>query len=148
MTVNGIEHRLTVDHNKTLIEILREDLELTGTKFGCGDGECGACTVLMDGKPVSSCLVLAGSADGKDITTIEGIAHKGELHPLQKAFIENGAVDCGYCTPGMILSSVALLAENPLPSEDEIKHYLRGNLCRCTGYEKIVKAIQSVVDQT
>jgi aerobic carbon-monoxide dehydrogenase small subunit len=145
ISVNKIKHKISVEHNKTLIEVLREDLDLTGTKFGCGAGECGACTVLMDGRPISSCLVMAAAADGKEITTIEGVSQNGELHPMQKAFIEQGAVECGYCTPGMILSGLALLSENPEPSESEIKHYFRGNLCRCTGYEKIVKAVKSTV---
>ena len=141
--VNGESVRLSVRGNETLLELLRERLGLTGTKSGCEHGDCGACTVLMDGRPVNSCLVLAAEADGREITTIEGIAGDHELHPLQQAFVEHNAIQCGFCTPGMILTAVALLNENPAPSEAEIRHYLQGNLCRCTGYGKIVEAIQA-----
>jgi len=139
--VNNEARELKVDSNRTLLEVLRDDLGLTGTKYGCGDGECGACTVLVEGKPICSCLALAASFDGKKITTIEGLATNGNLHPVQQSFIDNGAIECGYCTPGMILTAKALLDENPNPSESEIREYLRGNLCRCTGYVKIVEAV-------
>ncbi len=144
LTVNGEPHTLTVKVNHTLLDVLRNDLGLTGTKEGCGEGDCGACTVLLQGKPVNACLVLAVEANGKAITTIEGLAHDGELHPLQKAFIEQGAVQCGFCSPGMLLTAQALLDENPTPTEEEIRMGIAGNLCRCTGYVRIVKAIQAV----
>ncbi|MDP6050199.1 MAG: (2Fe-2S)-binding protein [SAR202 cluster bacterium] len=146
--VNGMGHILEVDQNKTLIEVLREELGLTGTKYGCGAGECGLCTVLLDAKPVSSCLTMAAAVDGRKITTIEGVSSNGDLHPIQEAFIKTGAVECGFCTPGMILSGIAILNENPDAGADVIKHYLRGNLCRCTGYEKIIKAVRMVVEES
>lgn len=127
--------------NDLLLNVLREDLVLTGTKYGCGMGECGACTVLVDGEPVLSCLTLAVTVEGKEVTTIEGLARDGRLHPLQESFLEHGAVQCGYCTPGMILAAKALLDRNPHPTEEEVRDYLRGNLCRCTGYSAIVKAV-------
>jgi carbon-monoxide dehydrogenase small subunit len=142
MTVNGEAHSLDVSPNRTLVDVLREDLGLTGTKKGCGAGKCGACTVLMDGKPVNSCLILVMQAEGADIQTIEGLAGK-EPHALQVAFAEKGAIQCGYCTPGMLLTAKALLDANPHPSEDEIKEAIAGNLCRCTGYNKIVEAIMA-----
>ncbi len=141
--VNGSLHSLMIDPNRTLLQVLREDLGLTGVKEACGSGGCGSCTVLMDSKPVYSCLVLALDAQGKDILTIEGLAHDGHLHPLQEAFMEHGAVQCGFCTPGMILSAMALLDENPSPTEKEVKEAISGNICRCTGYIKIIEAIQS-----
>lgn len=141
LTVNGIRRELEVKANRTLLSVLRQDLEMTGTNEGCSTGDCGACTVLMNGVPVTSCLVLAVDADGAEITTIEGLAQDGELHPVQKAFIEKGAVQCGYCTPGMIMSAVALLNENPHPTEVEVRTAIAGNLCRCTGYAKIVEAV-------
>ena len=140
--VNGEEHHLYVKPNQTLIDVLREDLTLTGTKKGCGSGKCGSCTVLMDRRPVNSCLILAPQAEGKEIVTIEGLAGQ-EPHPLQVAFVEKGAVQCGYCTPGMILTAKAFLDANPNPREDEIKSAIAGNLCRCTGYNKIVEAIRA-----
>ena len=142
LTVNQEQRELLVDHNQTLLEMLREDLGLTGAKHGCGEGECGACTVIMNGKPVNSCLVLAAQADGADILTIEGLADGAKLHPIQEAFIEAGAIQCGFCTPGMILSSKALLEVNPSPTRPEIRTALSGNLCRCTGYQKIVEAVE------
>ena len=144
LTINGEPYELTVEPRTTLAELLREELHLTGTKEGCGIGMCGACTVLLDGKAIKSCLVLALKANGKEITTIEGLAAKGEIHPLQKAFIDHGAIQCGYCTPGMILSAKALLDENPHPTEEEVRMAMAGNLCRCTGYVKILEAILSV----
>lgn len=141
--INGTSYRLEVDPHWTLLEVLRNVLKLTGAKDSCGMGECGSCTVIMDGKTIYSCLTLAVRADGKEILTIEGLARGEELDPLQKAFIDHGAFQCGYCTPGMILSSKALLEENPNPSEEEIRRGISGNLCRCTGYKMIVEAIQS-----
>lgn len=143
LTVNGDVYELLVDPNETLVDVIRKKLDLTGTKEGCGTGDCGACTVIIDGKTVNSCLMLAIEADGQEILTIEGIAKDGELHPIQKAFIDEGAIQCGYCTPGMVLSAKALLDENPHPTEEEIKFAIAGNLCRCTGYVKIIKAIQA-----
>ncbi|UCG66705.1 MAG: (2Fe-2S)-binding protein [Deltaproteobacteria bacterium] len=140
--VNGEEHHLDVKPNRTLVDVLREELSLTGTKKGCGSGQCGSCTVLMDGRPVISCLILAPQADGREIVTIEGLADQ-EPQPLQKAFAEKGAIQCGYCTPGMILTAKALLDVNPKPREEEIRSAIAGNLCRCTGYSKIVEAIKS-----
>ena len=142
-TINNEKRRLFVKPNDLLINIIRNDLFLTGSKYGCGIGECGACTVLLNGEPVLSCLTLAATVDGKEITTIEGLAKGNELHPMQIAFLKNAAVQCGFCTPGMILTATALLKENPNPSEDEIRDYMRGNICRCTGYIQIVKAIKS-----
>ncbi len=144
--VNGNDYEVAVKSNTTLIDMLRENLRLTGTKEGCGVGDCGACTVIMDGKAVNSCLVLAVEANGKNITTIEGIANGMELHPIQKAFIEKGAIQCGFCTPGMILRTKSILDENPNPTYDEIKSKLSGNLCRCTGYTKIIEAVETARD--
>lgn len=141
LTVNGQTAQVSVAGNETLLDCLRGSLGLTGTKKGCDQGDCGACTVLVDGAPVNSCLMLASEADGKEITTIEGLSLDGVLHPLQEAFIRHDAVQCGFCTPGMILTAAALLKENPHPSEEEIRRYLQGNLCRCTGYGKIVDAV-------
>ncbi|MEW6622771.1 MAG: (2Fe-2S)-binding protein [Bacillota bacterium] len=140
-TLNGQEVSVNVEENNTLLYLLREVLHLTGTKEGCGIGECGACTVIMDGETVNSCLVLAGQAEGKEITTIEGLSNGKQLHPIQESFVETGAIQCGYCTPGMILSTKALLDKNPKPSINEIKVALSGNLCRCTGYTKIFKSV-------
>jgi len=144
--VNGKKRRLSVKTNELLINVLRNDLNLTGTKYGCGIGECGACTVLLEGKPILSCLTLAVEVNGKNITTIEGIGEE-KLDSLQEAFLKNGAVQCGFCTPGMILTAKSLLKENPHPTEDEIRDYLRGNLCRCTGYTQIVKAVKECADK-
>lgn len=142
ITVNGDSHSIAVDPWRTLNEVLREDLGLTGTKLGCGEGDCGACTVLVDGRSVSSCLTLAVAVDGKNITTVEGLALSGdELHPIQEAFIEKGAIQCGFCTSGMELSALNLLTKNPSPDEKEIRTAISGNLCRCTGYYNIVDAI-------
>ncbi len=142
LTINGQPVSIATAPNRRLIDLLREDLKLTGTKEGCGIGECGACTVLLNGKAVNSCLVLAGQVEGAEILTIEGLAQNGQLHPLQENFIKYGAVQCGFCTPGMIMSAYALLLENPSPSEDEIKAAIAGNLCRCTGYKQIIEAIE------
>jgi carbon-monoxide dehydrogenase small subunit len=144
MVVNGKSVEVKVDPTWTLLYVLREELKLTGTKKGCEKGDCGACTVLLQGTPVNSCLVLALQAEGKEIETIEGLGQADDLHPLQKSFIANGAVQCGFCTPGMLLSAAALLKKNPSPTEKEIRTAISGNLCRCTGYQKIVKAIQDV----
>jgi carbon-monoxide dehydrogenase small subunit len=143
ISINSTPFEIAVEPNRTLLDLLRYDLGLTGTKKGCDIGDCGACTVLMDGIPVFSCLVLAVEAEGHEILTIEGLADGFELHPLQKAFVEKGAIQCGYCTPGMVLTAYALLKENPEPTEYEIRRAISGNLCRCTGYQKIVEAIQT-----
>ena len=145
-TINGKKRNLSVKPNDLLINIIRNDLFLTGSKYGCGIGECGACTVLLNGEPVLSCLTLAVTVDGKEITTIEGLAKGNELHPMQIAFLKNAAVQCGFCTPSMILTATALLKENPNPTEDEIRNYMRGNICRCTGYIQIVKAIKACAE--
>jgi aerobic carbon-monoxide dehydrogenase small subunit len=142
LNVNGRGVAVMVKPTETLVDVLRDKLDLTGTKKACGLGDCGACTVLLDGKAVNSCLILAMDAQGHEITTIEGLEKKdGTLHPLQEAFLENGAVQCGFCTPGMVLSAKALLDENPSPTEEEVRRALAGNLCRCTGYAKIVQAV-------
>ena len=143
LKVNGEPVEAAVDSNRTLLQFLREDLGLTGAKHGCGLGDCGACTVILDGKPVNSCLVLAVQANGREVLTIEGLAENGKLHPIQQAFVDKGAIQCGFCTPGMILSAKSLLDENPHPTELEIRTAISGNLCRCTGYQKIVEAIQT-----
>ncbi|MDP2645704.1 MAG: (2Fe-2S)-binding protein [Desulfobacterales bacterium] len=144
LQVNGETYEINVEAHRTLLEVLRENLGLTGTKKGCDEGECGACTVLMDGSPVSSCLVLAFKAIGKKIVTIEGLAQNGRLHPLQQAFWDHSAFQCGFCTPGVIMAAKGLLDEVPNPTEHEIKQGIAGNLCRCTGYTKIIEAIQAV----
>ncbi|MFO7783317.1 MAG: (2Fe-2S)-binding protein [Thermodesulfobacteriota bacterium] len=147
LNVNGDPHTLAVEPWKTLNEVLREDLFLTGTKLGCGSGDCGACTVMVDGKSVSSCLTLAVEAEGKEILTVEGLAESGEkLHPIQESFIEKGAIQCGYCTAGMEMSALFLLENNAAPKEADIRRGLSGNLCRCTGYNKIVEAISSAAE--
>lgn len=144
ITVNGERKELLVSSNDLLLNTLREDLGLTGTKYGCGIGECGACTILINGKPTLACLTLTVSVDGSDIVTIEGIARQdGTLHPVQESFLKHGAVQCGFCTPGMIIMARTLLEEGATPSEGEIREYIRGNLCRCTGYTAIVKAIKN-----
>ncbi|MBM3327887.1 MAG: (2Fe-2S)-binding protein [Calditrichaeota bacterium] len=142
LRVNGIAYDVAVEPRHMLVELLRDDLGLTGTKVGCNMGDCGACTVLLDGLPVFSCLVPALEVDGRDVTTIEGLAENGHLHPLQEAFVEVGAIQCGFCTPGMVLSSLALLRETPDPTDEDIRRALSGNLCRCTGYQKIFEAIR------
>lgn len=144
LKVNGKRHALELAPHRSLLDVLREELDLTGTKKGCDAGDCGACTVLLDGAPVNACLVLAVQADGREVTTIEGAASDGQLHPLQGAFIEHGAAQCGFCTPGVLMNAIALLGETPHPSRDEIQEALSGNLCRCTGYVQILDAIESV----
>ncbi|RJP36259.1 MAG: (2Fe-2S)-binding protein [Phycisphaerales bacterium] len=144
MNVNGQAVRLWVSPFTTLLEVLREQLELTGTKYACGEGECGACSVLLDGRVVNSCLVLAAECAGCEVVTIEGLTTNGKLHPLQQAFVDHGAVQCGFCTPGMIMAAYALLAANPNPTEADVKRGLEGNLCRCTGYRKIIDAVLSM----
>ena len=141
MIVNGQEREVKVEPRQTLLDALREDLGLTGTKEGCGNGNCGSCTVLFNGKPVSSCLVLAVEAEGQEITTIEGLSQGDKLHPIQQAFIDEGAIQCGFCTPGMVLTTKAFLDTNPHPTEFQVRQAISGNLCRCTGYDKIVRAI-------
>jgi carbon-monoxide dehydrogenase small subunit len=148
MTVNGSKEYLDVPSNMTLLQLLRERLALTGTKNGCEAGECGACTVLMNGEPVNSCLVLAVEADGAEVVTVEGLAHDDHLTPLQQAFVDHNAVQCGFCTPGMLISAHALLKRNPRPTEEEIREALVGNLCRCTGYNRIVQAVQKAAYST
>ena len=148
LNINGDTHELLVAPNHTLLEVLREKLGLMGTKRGCDLGACGACTVLVDGEACLSCLMLAVDANGKEITTIEGLAQGGDLHPLQKAFVEKGGLQCGFCTPGMILTAKAILDEEELPTEAVIKKKMAGNLCRCTGYKKVVEAVMSVTEPT
>ena len=147
ITVNGGRERLDVPSNMTLLQMLREKLAFTGTKNGCSAGECGACTILMNGQPVNSCMVLAVEADGAEIVTVEGLADGGQLTPIQEAFMEHNAVQCGFCTPGMLISAHALLKRNPHPTEEEIKLALVGNLCRCTGYLRIIQAVQTAAEK-
>jgi len=147
LTVNGREHRLDVEPHERLLDLLRTRLRLTGAKEGCGEGECGACTVIMDGNAVNSCMVLAYQARGSHILTIEGLAPLGEMDIIQQAFVDHGAVQCGYCTPGMIMSTKALLLKNPRPTEAEIRAAIAGNICRCTGYINIVKAIAAAAEK-
>jgi len=147
LTVNGRPYAVEVDPSRTLVEVLRDDLGLMGTKCGCGEGECGACTVVMDGKTVTSCLVPAIQAHGADILTIEGMAKGDTLHPIQEAFVEAGAVQCGFCTPGFVLSTLVLLQRFPRPTEEQIREGLAGNLCRCTGYQKIFEAVHLAAEK-
>lgn len=146
-TINGEQVTKSVEPNKTLLHYIREQLDLTGTKEGCGAGECGACTILVDGKAVNACLMLAVEADGKEIITIEGVSDGYNLDPLQESFIDNAALQCGFCTPGMILAAKSLLTKNPTPNEEEVKVAISGNLCRCTGYQKIIDAIMEISHQ-
>jgi len=141
LTINGERYEVEVEANRTLLQLLREDLDLTGTKLACERGDCGLCTVLLDGVPTKSCLVLAVEVDGRDVTTIEGLAEEGQLSPVQRAFIKHGAVQCGFCTPAFILAAEALLKRNPNPTEEEVKEAVGGILCRCTGYRQIIDAI-------
>ena len=147
LVVNGMAYPVSVEPHRSLLWTLRSELGLTGSKEGCDDSECGACMVLIDGKPVNSCSYLAVQADGREITTVEGLAHGSELGPLQQAFLAAGGVQCGFCTPGMLISATALLRENASPTEDEVRLALSGNLCRCTGYQKIVGAVLSAADE-
>jgi len=146
LRVNGEDQQVEIESNRLLLQVLRDNLGLTGTKEGCSIGVCGACSVIIDGRLVSSCLTLAAGCAGKNIETIEGLAQDGKLHPLQQAFIEYGGFQCGICTPGQIMAAKALLDENPNPSEDEVKEWMSGNLCRCTGYYKILEAVMAVVN--
>jgi carbon-monoxide dehydrogenase small subunit len=146
--VNGVSRKASVEPTLTLVDFLRDHLGLAGTKKSCDSGNCGACTVILDGKAVNSCLILAVETDGHSVTTIEGLQKKETLHPLQKAFVEHGAIQCGFCSPGMILTAKALLDQNPFPSDDQIREALAGNLCRCTGYSKIIEAVKSVTERT
>jgi carbon-monoxide dehydrogenase small subunit len=146
ITVNGAKRSFDVEPNTLLLNLLRDEMSLTGTKYGCGIGECGACTVLMDGEAVLACMILAVDADGRRVDTIEGLADGSDPHPIQQAYLDEGAVQCGYCTPGFIMSTKALLDENPAPTEAEIREYLNGNLCRCTGYVNVVKAVQRAAE--
>lgn len=147
LTVNGISHQVSTRVNRTLLQVIKEDLQLTGTKDGCRQGVCGSCTVLVDGVPVRSCLTLAVRCADKHVTTIEGLRENGRLHPLQQAFIDEGAVQCGFCTPGMLISAAAFLRRNSNPTEEEVREALIGNLCRCTGYARIVRAVMAVCKQ-
>ena len=146
LTVNGAKHEVAIEPRQSLLQVLREELHLTGTKEGCSEGECGACTVYLDGQTVDACLIFALEANGREVVTIEGLAAGNTLHPLQKAFAEHGAVQCGFCTPGMILAARALLESNPHPTEADIRRGISGNLCRCTGYVKIVEAIKAAAN--
>ncbi len=148
ITVNGVERTILVEPWYSLLDTLRDELHLTGTKKGCDEGDCGACTVLLNGQPVTSCLVLAHSAHDASVTTVEGLAEGGELHPVQRSFAENGGLQCGYCTPGLIMATVGLLNNNPDPTEEEVKFGIGGNLCRCTGYSKVIEAVMAAVDST
>ena len=147
LKVNGVEYEKNVEVRKLLVDFIREDLELTGTHIGCEHGVCGACTIVFDGESAQSCLLFAVQADGAEILTVEGLAVDGKLHPIQEAFWENHGLQCGYCTPGMLLSALTLLKENPTPTEDEIRKGISGNLCRCTGYVNIVKAIKAAAEK-
>ncbi len=147
LNVNGGNYQLEIEPHRTLVEVLRDTLGFTGTKKSCNEGECGACTVIMDGKPVASCLVLALDAQGKKILTIEGLAQGEELHPIQVAFVRKGGIQCGFCTPGMIMSAKALLDKNPNPTTGEVRKAIAGNLCRCTGYQQIVDSIMSAAEE-
>jgi aerobic carbon-monoxide dehydrogenase small subunit len=147
LRVNGYGYEVLTEPNRPLLDVVREDLGLSGAKEGCGTGDCGACTMLFDGQPITSCLMLVPDAEGHDVVTVEGIARDGELHPVQKAFIEYGALSCGYCIPGNIISAVALLERTPNPTFDDIRYAISGNLCRCTGYTKIIEAIEAAAQE-
>ena len=147
MTVNGEPREFPVEPYYSLLDALRDELQLTGTKKGCDEGDCGACTVLLDGKPVTSCLVLAHSAHDAEVTTIEGVAGPEGLHPVQQAFVTYGGLQCGFCTPGLVMSAVGLLQQNPEPSEDDVKYAIGGNLCRCTGYSKVIESIMAAAQE-
>ena len=147
-TLNGKSQRLSTESRRTLLDVLREDLDLTGTKYGCGEGQCRACTVLIDGKPVRSCLTELGEVEGKKIETIEGLATDGKLHPVQEAFVKEGAMQCGYCVPGIVLTTVALLKRNASPTREQIVEALNGNICRCCGYGNILEAVERAAQLT
>jgi len=147
LTVNGEKYKLKVGSQERLLDTIRKQLKLTGTKEGCSVGECGACTVIVDDKAVNSCMVLTAQVDGSEIITVEGLESRSGLHPLQKAFVEKQAIQCGFCTPGMLMSALALLKENPEPSKEEIKTALEGNLCRCTGYQQIIEAVEAAAEE-
>ncbi len=142
LNVNGTRHQVTTDPERSLLSVLREELDLTGAKYGCGEGQCGACTVLIGGQPTRSCITPVSAAEGNPVTTVEGLEHEGHLHPVQEAFLTEDAMQCGYCTPGMILSGVALLKKNPAPTEAEIRRAMQGNLCRCGTYPRIIAALK------
>ncbi len=146
LTVNGELRQVLVEHYYSLLDALRDDIHLTGTKKGCDEGDCGACTVFLNGKPVTSCMVLAHSAHDSEVTTIEGLANLEELHPVQQAFVDHGGLQCGFCIPGLIMSATALLQENPNPTEEEVRFGIGGNLCRCTGYSKVVEAVLAAAE--
>ena len=146
LTVNGEAYEILVEPFMSLLDALRDELQMTGTKKGCDEGDCGACTVILDGKAVTSCLVLAMDANGRDVLTVEGLAQRDRLHPVQQAFLENGGVQCGFCIPGLIMTTVAYLRENANPTEQDVRYAIGGNLCRCTGYSKVVKAILSAAE--
>jgi carbon-monoxide dehydrogenase small subunit len=146
LTVNGEPYELEIEPHRTLLEVVRDDLRLTGAKEGCGTGDCGACSMIVNGRLITSCLLLAAEADGANVLTIEGLASDGKLHPIQQAFLDHGAVQCGFCIPGVILAAKCLLDTNPNPSEEEIRRAIAGNLCRCTGYTKIVRAITATAE--
>ncbi len=147
LTVNGEQRELLIDPRRTLLDVLRNDLDLRGAHRGCDSGDCGACTVLVDGLPVTSCMMLAADCDGVNVLTVEGVSPNGSLHPVQRALVEKGGIQCGFCTPGMVMASIALLNDNPHPTEDEVRLGLAGNLCRCTGYKKIVEAVLSAGEE-
>jgi carbon-monoxide dehydrogenase small subunit len=147
LTVNGEPRELLIDPRRTLLDVLRNDLDLRGAHRGCDSGDCGACTVLVDGLPVTSCMMLAADCDGVNVLTVEGVSPNGSLHPVQRALVEKGGIQCGFCTPGMVMASIALLNDIPYPTEDEVRLGLAGNLCRCTGYKKIVEAVLSVGEE-
>jgi carbon-monoxide dehydrogenase small subunit len=144
LTVNGEPHELLIDPRQTLLDVLRNELDLRGAHRGCDSGDCGACTVLLDGKPITSCMILAADCDGAAVTTVEGISPNGNLHPVQQALVEQGGIQCGFCTPGMVMAVIALLDGSPHPTEQEVREGLAGNLCRCTGYKKIIEAVRAV----
>ncbi|MBI3243205.1 MAG: (2Fe-2S)-binding protein [Chloroflexi bacterium] len=144
LPVNSEQHELLIDPRQTLLDVLRNDLDLRGAHRGCDSGDCGACTVLLDGKPIASCMILAADCDGEAVTTVEGVSPNGSLHPVQRALVEKGGIQCGFCTPGMVMAAIALLDDNPQPTEQEVRDGLAGNLCRCTGYKKIVEAVMAV----
>ena len=148
LNVNGTDFPVEIEPHRSLLSVVRTELGMPGSKEGCDDSECGACMMLLDGRPVNSCSYLAAQADGREVTTVEGLSDEGEMHPLQRNILEAGGVQCGFCTPGMLISGVALLAANPAPTDEEIRIGLSGNLCRCTGYQKIVQAVRRTVDES